>query len=242
MSRTPSSRLARRSLAATSVALAGVLSLSGCAQVVDAFNQLGGSSTEANASTTVSTPAPSPSASMTFNSQFTYDGSVSLSTDVANDLELTLDVWASDPKRTREWWPSNEKTFGFAINVHDNLVDEKSVLKEKRRVYISSISITSQTAQTSGQVQSPFQFSADPRTLVPTDTLRSSRGLLLNSFQGGLYVPLTTIHQLPEDTYGLTLEFAIEISVEGTADTDSSFTQQTVYQYLPIAIFPDGTE
>ena len=76
-------------------------------------------------------------------------------------------------------------------------------------------SITSQTAQTSGQVQNPFQFSSDPRTLVPTDTLRSDRGLLLNSYQGGLLVPETTINQLPADTYGITLEFAMTIAVEG---------------------------
>ncbi|MGZ3051114.1 hypothetical protein AAER28_18250, partial [Pseudomonas aeruginosa] len=88
-------------------------------------------------------------------------------------------------------------------------------LAQKRRVYISSVSITSQTAQSSGQVSSPFQFSADPRTLVPSDTLRSDRGLLLNSFQGGLLVPSTSIRQLPNDTYGITLEFALNISVEG---------------------------
>jgi len=29
------------------------------------------------------------------------------------------------------------------------------------------------------------------------------------------------------------------ITVEGTANTDTSFQQQTVYQYVPIAIFQD---
>src|SRR5690606_39124620 len=115
-----------------------------------------------------------------FDSQFTRDGSVSLSGDVAEDLEVRLDVWAYEPKRTMEWRPDGEKSFGFAINVYDHRVDEKAVLTDKRRVYISQVEITSQTAQASASSSSPFQFSADPRTLVPSDTLRSDRGLLLN--------------------------------------------------------------
>ncbi|WP_322410084.1 fructose 1,6-bisphosphatase [Microbacterium invictum] len=222
------------------VAVAGALTvaLSGCAQVADAFNQFQQS---AGAPAAAATPTPLASPSMDFDSQFTYDGSVALSTEVADQLEVRLDVWASDPKRTQEWTPTRMKTLGFAVNVHDHRVDEKAVLTDKRRVYLSSVSVTSQTAQTSGQVQSPFQFSADPRTLVPTDTLRSDRGLLLNSFQGGLLVPETTISQLPEDTYGITLEFALTVWVEGNANDENSFQQQTVYQYLPVAIYPDGT-
>jgi hypothetical protein len=239
--RHPSGRRARRAALGVSFALVGVLSLSGCAQIVDGFNSLQGiDNTDGTSSEEVTVrPSASPSASMNFNSQFSYDGSVQLTTDVADDLALELNVWAVDSKRTQEWTPTREKTFGFSVNVYDNRVDEKAVLTEKRRVYISSIQIMSQTAQTSGQVQSPFQFSADPRTLVPTDTLRSDRGLLLNSYQGGLLVPEQTIHQLPADTYGMTLEFAMTITVEGTANTDTSFQQQTVYQYLPIAIYQD---
>ncbi|WP_159500207.1 fructose 1,6-bisphosphatase [Microbacterium sp. 18062] len=238
--RRPTDRRARRVAIGAALALVGALSLSGCSQIVDTFNNLQGigSDGSANEGTSV-TPSASPSASMVFNSQFTYDGSVSLTTDVADDLEVRLDVWAVDSKRTQEWTPTRDKTFGFSVNVYDHRVDEKAVLTEKRRVYISSIQVMSQTAQTSGQVQSPFQFSADPRTLVPTDTLRSDRGLLLNSYQGGLLVPEQTIHQLPADTYGVTLEFAMTVSVEGTANTDTSFQQQVVYQYLPIAIFQD---
>lgn len=227
----PTNHRLRRITAALLVLVAGT-ALSGCTQIVDAFNNLQGESR-----TTVSTPSASASASMVFNSQFTYDGSVSLTTDVAPDLELRLDVWAQDPKRTQLWGPQNDKSFGFAVNVHDKRVDEKAVLTQKRRVYISAIQITSQTAQASNQSQMPFQFQADPRTLVPSDTLRSDRGLLLNSFQGGLLVPQQTIHQLPADAYGITLTFAMTVSVEGTANTDSSFQQQVVYQYLPIAIF-----
>lgn len=231
-SRTPLRVLA---LAAT-IALGGV-SLSGCSQIVDTFNSLQGQSAGSGGqSNAVVTPQPSPS--MVFDSRFTYDGSVSLTSDVADQLQVELEVWAVDSRRTQEWTPDAPKTFGFAVNVYDRRVDEKAVLAEKRRVYISNISITSQTAQTSGQSQSPFTFSADPRTLVPTDTIRSDKGLLLNSFQGGLLVPETSIHQLPSDTYGITLEFSMNVSVEGTANTDTSFSQQTVYQYVPIAIFP----
>lgn len=234
-------RRSRRPLTAVALAavVTGVLSLTGCAQVIDTFNALQGNSAATGAEpATVVTPLPMPSESMAFDSQFTYDGSVSLSTEVADDLELRLDIWAVDSRRTMEWTTDAPKTFGFAVNVQDHRVDEKAVLAQKRRVYISNLSITSNTAQTSGQMQSPFQFSADPRTLVPTDTNRSERGLLLNSYQGGLLVPETSIHQLPNDTYGITLEFAMNVWVEGSANSDTSFAQQTVYQYVPIAIYP----
>ena len=227
-----------RATALTASAALLLTTLTGCSQIASAFNGL-------QQQDAVAPPAPNPSSTVTampFDSRFTYDGSVSLTTDVADGLEVRLDVWAADPKRTQEWGPDNEKTFGFAVNVYDHRVDEKAVLTQKRRVYLSMVNITSQVSQSTvgaQQITSPFQFSADPRTLVPTDTLRSDRGLLLNSFQGGLLVPETTIHQLPPDTYGITLQFALQIWVEGTANTDASFSQQTVYQVLPIAIFPN---
>ena len=236
----PPSRRAALRIAAVALLTAAALSTAGCTQVADAFNSLG-SETEATPAPVASPGSATPD--MPFDSQFTYDGSVSLSYDVADQLELRLDVWAAEPKRTHEWYTDGEKTFGFAVNVYDHLVDEKAVLTQKRRVYISNVSISSQTAQTSNQTSNPFQFSADPRTLVPTDTLRSDRGLLLNSYQGGLHVPQTVIRQLPPDTYGLTLQFALDVWVEGTANTDTSFAQQTVYPVLPIAISsPDGGE
>lgn len=235
----PSRRRVRTAVATVVLALVAPAVLSGCSQITDVLGAFPGQA-GGNQSVVVATPAPQASAgTKPFDSQFTYDGSVRLTSQVADGLELRLDVWAVDPKRTMEWTATNEKQFGFAVNIVDNRVDEKAVLAQKRRVYVSSISIASQTAQTGGQVSNPFQFTADPRTLVPSDTLRSDRGLLLNSFQGGLLVPTTSIRQLPADTYGITLEFAMNVAVEGTANTDSSFSQQTVYQYLPIAIFAD---
>lgn len=219
--RRSSVRRATATLAA--VALAGSL-LAGCAS-------------PPAAGAAMPTPTPTPTASIAFDSVFTYDGSQTLTSEVADQLEVRLELWADEPKRTQEWTPDNPKSFGFAVNVYDHRVDEKAVLEQKRRVYISAISITSQTAQTSGQVSQPFQFAADPRTLVPTDTLRSDQGLLLNSYQGGLLVPSTTIAQLPADTYGLTLQFAMTVTVEGAA-AGGAFTQQTVYQTVPIAIAP----
>ncbi len=232
-------RVIRRVAAGAAVLALGASALTGCQQVSAAIDAFQATAPGANGAATTPPMPTSSSApvSMDFDSRFSYDGSVSLSTDVAPDLEVRLDVWAADPKRTREWTTQNEKVIGYAINVYDHRVDEKAVLTQKRRVYISSISITSQTAQSSGMVQQPFQFSADPRTLVPQDTLRSDRGLLLNSYQGGLLVPQTTIFTLPADTYGITLQFAFAVSVEGTANDDASFAQQTVYEYLPIAIY-----
>lgn len=228
------SRIIRRT-AVVLMLTAGTLVLSGCAQIVEGFNNLQGGANHV-------TPTEQPSADeegsapMVFDSLFTRDGSVSLSSDVAEELELRLDVWAAEPKRTMEWHPEGPKSFGFAVNVYDHRVDEKAILAQKRRVYISQISISSQTSQTSLQSSAPFQFSADPRTLVPADTLRSDRGLLLNSYQGGLLVPSLTINQLPKDAYGIMLQFAITVTVEGAASDETSFQQQMVYQTLPIAI------
>jgi len=233
--------LRRRSLvlrtAAGALLVAATLAGTGCAQIIDGFNSLAGAPSPQ--ATAPAAPPAGSGAQMPFDSQFTYDGSVSMSTELASGLELVLDVWAADPRRTQEWYVSADKTFGFAVNVKDHNVDEKAVLTEKRRVYLSSVSITSQTAQSNGQVSSPFTFSADPRTLVPEDTLRNERGLLINTYQGGLLVPEVVIGQMPQDTYGVTLQFALQVYVEGSANTESSFQQRTVYQYLPIAIYPD---
>ena len=229
----------RRTAVAAVVGLTIASSMTGCAQVASVFDGL-----QQNPVVTPEPAATASSAAKPFDSTFTYDGSVSLSSEVADGLEVRLDVWAANPKRTQEWTPENDKTFGFAVNVYDHRVDEKAILAEKRRVYLSLVNVTSQVSQSTPGAQattSPFQFSADPRTLVPTDTLRSDRGLLLNSYQGGLLVPSTTIHQLPGDTYGITLQFALQVWVEGAANTESSFSQQTVYQVLPVAIFsPDA--
>ncbi|MDX2377994.1 fructose 1,6-bisphosphatase [Microbacterium sp. LRZ72] len=226
-------RRARR-LGFASLVLAATLVATGCAGLTDAIDSVTGGDEPAP----VSTPTPSGSAAMEFDSVFSFDGSVTVTSTIADELDIVLDIWAVDPRRTQEWTASNEKVFGFSVNANDLLVSDRAVLKDKRRVYLSQIAITSQTSQTSGQTAQPFQYMADPRTLVPADTLRSSRGLLINSFQGGLLVPETAIQQLPEDTVGLTLTFALTVSVEGTADDSSSFAQQTVYQTVPIAIYP----
>lgn len=216
----------RRVAAASAVVLVGGVVLAGCALL------------PADASAAVAAPVVSASAPA-FDSQFTTDGSLTLSTQIADQLEVRLDIWAVDPKQTRLWAPDGDKSFGFAVNVYDGRVDEKSVLAQKRRVFLSNVEVTSATVQASGQsTQNPFQFAADPRSLVPTDTLRSDRGLLLNSYQGGLLVPMMTVHQLPADTTGITLSFALDVWIEGTAGDEASFSRQTVYQSVPIAIFP----
>lgn len=241
--RRPAVRRAATRVGAIAVVGALGLALTGCSNVIDTFNRVQG----AIAGESTETPTPTPTASsgttssFDFISTFSTDGSVSLTTSVADGLDLILDVWAVDPKRTAEWTTDTAKVFGFAVNVHDTYVDEKAVLSQKRRVYISAISITSQTSETSGLVQIPFQFAADPRTLVPTDVITSTYGVLLNSYQGGLLVPETTLRQLPPTTYGITLQFALTVWVESTANTDTSFQQQTVYQTVPIRIVASTT-
>ena len=110
-----SSSTHRRSVRAVAlaavVALGGPITLSGCTQVVDAFNALQAQTSGGGQSVVVATPAPQSTASaMPFDSRFTYDGSVSLSSEVADGLELRLDVWAVDPTRTMEWTSTNAVT------------------------------------------------------------------------------------------------------------------------------------
>ncbi|WOF22276.1 fructose 1,6-bisphosphatase [Microbacterium betulae] len=218
--------------AAVATLLATASLTAGCTQVLSAI--------EAQAAVERS-PAPSSAGTgAPLESAFTDDGSVSLTSDVADDLEVRIDVWAADPKRTEEWTASADKAFGFAVNVYDYRVAEKSVLADKRRVYLSQVSITSTLSP--DRSAGSFQLTVDPRTLVPADTLRSDRGLLLNSYQGGLLVPETIVSQLPAGTTGITLEFALTLSAEGAASDDDSFQQQTVYQTLPIRIFPDASD
>lgn len=216
----------RRRILAAAVLVAG-LAMSGCSQVSAVIEAATGN------------PAPVASASASaFESDFTDDGSVTLPIDVADSLEVRIEAWAVDSKQTSEWTASAENTFGMAVNAYDYRVPEKAVLEQKRRVYLSLITITSTLSPS--QETGAFQFSADPRTLVPSDTLRSDRGLLLNGYQGGLLIPETVIPPLPADTTGITLEVTLTLAVEGTADDEGSFQELTVQQPLPIAIFADG--
>ncbi|MFN8087149.1 MAG: hypothetical protein U0Q04_09410 [Microbacterium sp.] len=85
----------------------------------------------------------------------------------------------SRPKRTQEWGPDNEKTFGFAVNVYDHRVDEKAVLTQKRRVYLSMVNITSQVSRSTVGAQ-PDHLAVPvlgrPLPLVPTDTSAPTAG------------------------------------------------------------------
>jgi hypothetical protein len=177
---------------------------------------------------------PDAAATPALDSQFTDEGSVTLASDVAPDLEVRIDAWAVDPKRTQEWTESAPKTIGLAVNVYDYRVPEKSVLEQKRRVYLSSISISSTLSP--GGAPGPFQLTADPRELVPADTQRADEGLLINSYQGGLLIPETVIGAVPDGTTGLTLDITLTLAVEGVAG-DGAYLPQSVVQRLPIAIF-----
>lgn len=195
--------------------LAAVLLLSGCGQLsalVDAVADDVG-------------PEPAATAPA-FESPFTDDGSVSLSTDVADDLEVRLDVWAVAS-------PAAETTFGMAVNAYDYRAPENAVLAQKRHVYLSLVTITS--TLNPSQAAGPLQLTTDPRTLVPSDTLQSDRGLLVNSRHGGLLIPETTIPPLPEGTDGITLDIVLTLSVDADANGAGTRHEVTVHHALPIA-------
>lgn len=217
-----------RATAATAILAASLLATAGCSQIAAIAQPIVERTPDAPASAAGTDAAA-------FESVLTQDGSVSLTTDVADDLQVTIDVWAESPKRTQEWTTTGDKTFGYAINVADYRVAEKATLDQKRRVYLSQLTVTSTLSPT--QTPGPFSFTTDPRTLVPSDAMASDRGLLLNSYQGGLLVPESTISQLPDGTTGITLDFALTLSAEGSPNSDSSFVDRTIHQTLPIAIF-----
>ncbi|MDN3312197.1 fructose 1,6-bisphosphatase [Microbacterium oryzae] len=219
-----------RATAATAILAASLLATAGCSQIAAMAQPIVERTPDA-----ASSASAAGTDAAAFESILTQDGSVSLTADVADDLQVTIDVWAESPKRTQEWTTTGDKTFGYAINVADYRVAEKATLDQKRRVYLSQLSVTStlSPAQTPG----PVNFTTDPRTLVPSDAMSTDRGLLLNSFQGGLLVPESTISQLPDGTTGITLDFALTLSAEGSPNSDGSFSEQTIHQTLPIAIF-----
>ncbi|MTE24526.1 fructose 1,6-bisphosphatase [Microbacterium sp. ZXX196] len=209
---------------AAALALVAVLAAAGCARIEGAVDA-------------ALAPAEPTETATAFASDFTTDGSVLLTSDVADALEVRLEAWAVDSKRTSEWTPAAANTFGLAVNVADYRAEERAVLADKRRVYLADIAIAS-TLAPSGAA-GPLAFQADPRTLVPADTTRSDRGLLLNSYQGGLLLPETALGAVPADTTGVTLEVTLTLAIEGAAD-GGDFQTVTLDQEIPIAIFPAG--
>ena len=232
----PPKRLALRALA-VGAAVATFVALSGCSTVMPllglqaAPKDPGSNQAAADAANAVTDQ------SLKFASVFTDMGSVHPTTDITDGLELKLDVWTE--QKTHDWYYDADKRFSFVIGVYDNRVAAEAPFDQKRRVYMSNITVTAKTSSASGTVETPYVLNTDPlKVTLDPEALRSDQGLglLITSPKGGFQLESQQIGVVAPDTDGLMLDFAFQVSYE-TAPSSNAFTTQVVHQYVPVAIF-----
>ncbi|MFB2582032.1 hypothetical protein ACEXQD_12345 [Herbiconiux sp. P15] len=233
-------RLALRTLS-IGTALAAGIALSGCSTIMPLFGiaptpagQKADVVSENGETTAVVEPE------LQFASVFTDMGSVHPTVDIAEQLELTLDVWTE--QKTHDWTPMADKRFSFVIGVYDNSVPAEAPFDQKRRVYMSNLTVTAKTTTTSGLVEVPFTLNTDPlKVTLDPEALRSEQGLglLITSPKGGFQLESQQIGVLAEDTEGLMLDFAMQVSYE-TSPLANTYTTQVIHQYVPVAIFSEA--
>lgn len=247
-----SRRAAARGVFASALAIAATVALAGCSTISTLFGS--GPAPFEQQQPTAAPAAANPATTangLEFNSVFTDFGSIHPRVSIGPDLELELDMWTE--QKTHEWYAPTEKVFSFVVNVHDNRVPEDAPFEQKRRVFMSNITVTSATSANSGVMENPFVLNADPTKITrDPEALRSEYGLLVTAPKGGLQVEGNRIGQLAADTYGLTLDFAFQLVIEGAASNIpgggfdqhgytsagyNGFTTQVVHIPVPIAIF-----
>ncbi|WP_440710332.1 hypothetical protein [Herbiconiux sp. YIM B11900] len=238
----PSKRLVLRTLS-VGAALATVVALSGCSTIMPLFGiqPTPGVYNGASAGTSADTEAASASdGTLQFASVFTDMGSVHPTVDIADQLQLKLDVWTE--QKTHDWTPLADKRFSFVIGVIDNRVPAAAPFDQKRRVYMSNLTVTAKTSTASGVVETPYNLNTDPlKVTLDPEALRSEQGLglLITSPKGGLQLESQQIGVVADDTQGVMLDFAMQLSYE-TAPLSNTYTTQIVHQYVPIAIFSEA--
>jgi len=242
----PSKHLVLRTLS-VGAALATVIALSGCSTIMPLFgiqptqpgSPAGASSDSSKDSTATDLGAATTDTSLQFASVFTDMGSIHPTVDIADQLQLKLDVWTE--QKTHDWTPLADKRFSFVIGVYDNRVPAEAPFDQKRRVYMSNISVTAKTSTASGVVETPFALNTDPlKVTLDPEALRSEQGLglLITSPKGGFQLESQQIGVLAADTEGLMLDFAMQVSFE-TSPLSNTYTTQIVHQYVPVAIFSE---
>jgi hypothetical protein len=243
----PRQRLALRA-SGVAAALATVVALSGCSTIMPFLgvqptqNPAGAASASGSTvdSTTADLGANTTDGALQFASVFTDMGSVHPTVDIADKLQLKLDVWTE--QKTHDWTPMADKRFSFVIGVYDNKVSAEAPFDQKRRVYMSNITVTAKTSTVSGTVETAFNLNADPlKITLDPEALRSEQGLglLITSPKGGFQLESQQIGVLADDTQGLMLDFAFQVSFE-TAPLANTYMTQVVHQYVPVAIFSEA--
>jgi hypothetical protein len=230
-------RPALRTLTAVAI-VATAVALSGCSTVMPFFGLQ--SSPAPKGSTSTTTEVKADDAGLRFASVFTDMGSVHPTVDIADQLQLQLEVWTE--QKTHDWSPLADKRFSFVIGVYDNRVPAEASFDQKRRVYMSNISVTATTSTASGTVETPYALNTDPlKVTLDPEALRSEQGLglLITSPKGGFQLESQQIGVLADDTEGLMLDFAMQVSFE-TSPLSNTYTTQIVHQYVPVAIFSEA--
>jgi hypothetical protein len=241
--------------AGIAAALATVVALSGCSTIMPFFGiqptapGAAGAAGSAGAGAGAGTTADSTTAdlganttdgSLQFASVFTDMGSVHPTVDIADQLQLKLDVWTE--QKTHDWTPMADKRFSFVIGVYDNKVPAEAPFDQKRRVYMSNITVTAKTTTVSGAVETAYNLNNDPlKITLDPEALRSEQGLglLITSPKGGFQLESQQIGVVSDDTLGMMLDFAFQVSYE-TAPLANTYMTQVVHQYVPVAIFSEA--
>jgi hypothetical protein len=215
--------------AAAAMLLAGTVLLSGCS----VFDDLTSSNDPSP------TPTTSPSATETpYPSQFTRDGTYQSHIEINGmDYVYTLYPTKSTP-RTNEWYPKGNKYFSFTFQVYDLNRDIRDAFSTKRRAYLSTIKVDSNTVTyDGGKVEHPYELNAEAKTITfDPEPVTTKYGMLITSPKGAFELRNQKIKPTSTDTKGIDLHFTATVWVQESPGS-TKFVKKVIKQKVPIAIF-----
>jgi len=215
--------------AAAAMLLAGTVLLSGCS----VFDDLTSSNDPSP------TPTTSPSATETpYPSQFTRDGTFQSHIEINGmDYVYTLYPTKSTP-RTNEWYPKGNKYFSFTFQVYDLNRDIRDAFSTKRRAYLSTIKVDSNTVTyDGGKVEHPYELNAEAKTITfDPEPVTTKYGMLITSPKGAFELRNQKIKPTSTDTKGIDLHFTATVWVQESPGS-TKFVKKVIKQKVPIAIF-----
>ncbi|MDM4763788.1 hypothetical protein QT381_12295 [Galbitalea sp. SE-J8] len=189
-----------------------------------------------------SSPAPTSSCSnFGYDSLFSQFGTVKYSYVLADNLTLYLDMWTEQP--THSWYADTPKKLTYTIQVVDSNARPEDAFKFKRKVYLSAMHVTATTVEKDNQSTVAYELDKKPAevTLDPEALQSKKYGLLITSPKGGLLYQNTEIDAVPDDTYGLNLDFQLTVNAQAKL-ASKSYDTSRIDIALPIAIFSAATQ
>lgn len=174
-----------------------------------------------------------------YDSQFTRDGTFQshIALDQV-DFVYTLYPTKSTP-RTNEWYPAGSKFFSFTFQAYDLARQLRDPFETKRKVYLSTISVTTATVRSDGGApETPYTLEADAKTITldPEPLTLDPYGMLITSPKGAFELRNQEITGTAEATIGIDMTLSAVVFIETSAGS-GRFAQQTITQQVPIAIF-----